>query len=62
MKSNRNFDEESNDSFYEDDPEDIFNQEFDIYSLDYLSVSKIDQLLDNNKIVCRRYWNFMLNN
>ena len=67
-----NFDEESKESFDEefkgksdeDEPEDIFDQKFKVYAVNYLSDKKICQLLDNIKIVCRRYWNkkFMLNN
>ena len=53
----RNFDEESMESFIEDDPEDIFNQNFNIYSLDYLCEEKIGQLLEYIQKVCRWYWN-----
>ena len=53
-ESKLSFDEESKLSFDEDENEDIFDQKFDIYALDYLCAEKIDQLLDNIKIVCRR--------
>ena len=53
-ESKGNFDEESLLSFDEDDNEDIFDQKFDIYALDYLCAEKIDQLLHNIQIVCRR--------
>ena len=53
----RNFDEESMESFIEDDPEDIFNQNFNIYALDYLCEEKISQLLEIIQKVCRRYQN-----
>ena len=39
----------------EDDSQDIFNQNFDIYALDYLYEEKIGQLLENIQKVCRRY-------
>ena len=53
-ESKWNFGEESKLSFDEDDNEDIFDQKFDIYALDYLCAEKIDQLLHNIQIVCRR--------
>ena len=51
------FDEESKGKSDEDELEDIFDQKFKVYAVDYLSDKKICQLLDNIKIVCRRYWN-----
>ena len=48
-------DEESKGNFDEDDLQDIFDQKFDIYALDYLCDEKIDQLLENIQKVCRRY-------
>ena len=54
-KSKENFDEEIKGESDEDDSQDIFDQKFDIYALDYLCSEKIGQLLDNIKIVCRRY-------
>ena len=49
--------EESKGESDEDESEDIFDQNFKVYSIDYLCGEKIDQLFDNIQIVCRRYWN-----
>ena len=55
-KRNKNT-EKSTGKSDEDGPEDIFNQKFKIYAINYLCDKKIDQLLTNIQIVCRRYRN-----
>ena len=54
-KSKGKYYEEIKWNFDEDDPQYIFDQKFDIYALDYLCNEKIDQLLANIQLVCRRY-------
>ena len=54
MKSKRN-NEESKGESDKDESEDIFDQNFKVYAVDYLCEEKIGQLLENIKIVCRRY-------